>query len=77
LLEIRSSVLRKTGPARTWSESNNSGVSLSFLRPSINGWESDSVVDEDRREISWAPYQRADTLNRHKFLLDIDGNGWR
>jgi beta-1,2-xylosyltransferase len=35
------------------------------------------MADEDRREISWAPYQRADTLNRHKFLLDIDGNGWR
>ena len=30
-----------------------------------------------RREIRWVPYQRADSLNRHKFLLDIDGNGWR
>lgn len=34
-------------------------------------------ADEVSNEINWAPNQRSDILNRHKFLLDIDGNGWR
>ncbi|WVQ73253.1 hypothetical protein IAR50_002821 [Cryptococcus sp. DSM 104548] len=36
----------------------------------------DGTCDDMRREIEWAPRQSGDDLNRNKFLLDIDGNGW-
>jgi beta-1,2-xylosyltransferase len=29
-----------------------------------------------RAEIEFAPHQSASELNKHKFLFDIDGNGW-
>ncbi|WVF69132.1 hypothetical protein IAT40_003906 [Kwoniella sp. CBS 6097] len=38
--------------------------------------EEDGTCDDMRREIRWAGHQGAEELNRHKFLLDIDGNGW-
>jgi beta-1,2-xylosyltransferase len=34
-------------------------------------------ADARRDEIKWAPPQRSERLNQHKFLFDIDGNGWR
>ena len=39
--------------------------------------EEDGTCDALRREIDWAPFQWSNDLNQHKFLLDIDGNGWR
>lgn len=30
-----------------------------------------------RTEIGFAGYQKPEELNQNKFLLDIDGNGWR
>ncbi|WWC70900.1 uncharacterized protein I206_104852 [Kwoniella pini CBS 10737] len=36
----------------------------------------DGTCDDMQKEIQWAGHQSADELNRHKFLLDIDGNGW-
>jgi len=30
-----------------------------------------------RNEIGFAGYQKPEELNQSKFLLDIDGNGWR
>lgn len=30
-----------------------------------------------RQEIQFAGFQPSQDLNKHKFLLDIDGNGWR
>ncbi|OCF30440.1 hypothetical protein I316_07927 [Kwoniella heveanensis BCC8398] len=38
--------------------------------------EEDGTCDDMRREIQWAGHQGAEELNKHKFLLDIDGNGW-
>ncbi|WVQ96630.1 hypothetical protein IAU59_003735 [Kwoniella sp. CBS 9459] len=38
--------------------------------------EEDGTCNDMRREIQWAGHQGAEELNRHKFLLDIDGNGW-
>ncbi|WVQ65645.1 uncharacterized protein L199_003823 [Kwoniella botswanensis] len=38
--------------------------------------EEDGTCEDMRREIQWAGHQGAEELNRHKFLLDIDGNGW-
>ncbi|WWC88513.1 uncharacterized protein L201_003424 [Kwoniella dendrophila CBS 6074] len=38
--------------------------------------EEDGTCEDMRQEIEWAGRQSADELNRHKFLLDIDGNGW-
>ncbi|KAK8858698.1 hypothetical protein IAR55_002927 [Kwoniella newhampshirensis] len=38
--------------------------------------EEDGTCEAMRTEIQWAPRQRGEELNRHKFLLDIDGNGW-
>jgi hypothetical protein len=35
------------------------------------------VVTDGRDEIEWAKHQPSSVLNRHKFLLDVDGNGWR
>nr|XP_018262209.1 uncharacterized protein I303_05225 [Kwoniella dejecticola CBS 10117]OBR84367.1 hypothetical protein I303_05225 [Kwoniella dejecticola CBS 10117] len=36
----------------------------------------DGTCDDMQQEIQWAGHQSADELNRHKYLLDIDGNGW-
>ncbi|WVW84823.1 hypothetical protein I302_106858 [Kwoniella bestiolae CBS 10118] len=38
--------------------------------------EEDGTCEDMRQEIQWAGHQGAEELNRHKFLLDIDGNGW-
>ncbi|RXK37688.1 hypothetical protein M231_05021 [Tremella mesenterica] len=38
--------------------------------------EEDGTCEDMKREIDWAGYQRPEELNDHKFLLDIDGNGW-
>ncbi|WVR06467.1 hypothetical protein IAU60_003498 [Kwoniella sp. DSM 27419] len=38
--------------------------------------EEDGTCDEMRVEIEWAGHQGADEMNLHKFMLDIDGNGW-
>ncbi|WWD18593.1 hypothetical protein CI109_103046 [Kwoniella shandongensis] len=38
--------------------------------------DEDGTCADMRTEIQWAPHQRGEELNKHKFLLDIDGNGW-
>ncbi|EIW73449.1 hypothetical protein TREMEDRAFT_42362 [Tremella mesenterica DSM 1558] len=38
--------------------------------------EEDGTCEDMKREIDWAGYQSPEELNDHKFLLDIDGNGW-
>ncbi|TXT13364.1 hypothetical protein VHUM_00731 [Vanrija humicola] len=38
--------------------------------------EEDGTCDDMEQEIDFAPFQRSTTMNKHKFLLDIDGNGW-
>ncbi|KAK4685681.1 hypothetical protein P7C73_g4466, partial [Tremellales sp. Uapishka_1] len=38
--------------------------------------ETDGTCDAMRREIEWAGHQSSEEMNKHKFLLDIDGNGW-
>lgn len=36
----------------------------------------DGTCDEMMKEIEWAAWQSPEELNQHKFLLDVDGNGW-
>ncbi|ORX37296.1 glycosyl transferase family 90-domain-containing protein [Kockovaella imperatae] len=38
--------------------------------------EDDGTCADMQEEIDFAPFQSSDDLNKHKFLLDIDGNGW-
>ncbi|WRT67909.1 uncharacterized protein IL334_004883 [Kwoniella shivajii] len=38
--------------------------------------EMDGTCEDMKNEIQWAGHQGAEELNKHKFLLDIDGNGW-
>lgn len=38
--------------------------------------EDDGTCDDMDREINFAKFQRSTQMNKHKFLLDIDGNGW-
>ena len=39
--------------------------------------DADGTCQDMRDEITWAGYQSPADLNQNKFLLDIDGNGWR
>ncbi|WVQ83028.1 hypothetical protein IAT38_005166 [Cryptococcus sp. DSM 104549] len=38
--------------------------------------EEDNTCWDLQEEIEWAPHMPGEELNKNKFLLDIDGNGW-
>ncbi|KAL1408186.1 hypothetical protein Q8F55_004991 [Vanrija albida] len=65
----------RTENGTTWGVGNYF-FDMALAGGAIQCDEDDGTCDDMEREIDFAPFQRSPAMNKHKFLLDIDGNGW-